>query len=72
MASFINTVKAPPSPRSSAVTGSPFIELATTMLPVEIQKRTKESKMRKAMNISFEKKTNSKIKGITQSLSHVS
>ena len=33
MASFIKTVKAPPTPRSSAVTASPLELRATTMFP---------------------------------------
>mmetsp|Transcript_20905 Transcript_20905/g.45514 ORF Transcript_20905/g.45514 Transcript_20905/m.45514 type:complete len:278 (-) Transcript_20905:888-1721(-) len=33
MASFINTVRAPPQPKSSAVTGSPFRENPTTIAP---------------------------------------
>ncbi len=33
MASFMSTVSAPATPRSSAVTGSPALEEATTILP---------------------------------------
>jgi hypothetical protein len=33
IASFINTVSAPPTPRSSAVTGFPSLEFATTIFP---------------------------------------
>mmetsp|Transcript_41965 Transcript_41965/g.99518 ORF Transcript_41965/g.99518 Transcript_41965/m.99518 type:complete len:215 (+) Transcript_41965:1225-1869(+) len=33
MVSFISTISAPPTPRSSAVIGSPFLLLATTILP---------------------------------------
>lgn len=33
IASFIRTANAPPTPRSSTVTGSPALLLATTILP---------------------------------------
>jgi hypothetical protein len=53
MASFMRTVKAPPTPRSSAVTGSPALLLPTTILPIHFYQKNFQNSLRNFIDYSL-------------------